>query len=121
MPKIIFGYWRNISEHPQSVRNKPIAEKRYVDELPCAPGGHVRLVNGTFTIQPGQIVRFPSEFALAGGLHKRPFLVHVTHEDFLAAAKAPPAATEPEPEPEPESEPPKRKRGRPKGSKNRRS
>jgi len=83
--KRIFDYWRNISGHPQTVRNKPIAQMRHIDELPCAPGGHVDLVNGTFTILPGQIVRFPVEFAMAGNLHRRTFLSRVTYADFEAA------------------------------------
>ena len=83
--KRIFVYWRNISEHAQSVRVKSLAEIRYLDELLCAPGGHLPVVNGRFTLRSGQIVRMPIEFSMRGHLHKRPYLVHATYEDFEAA------------------------------------
>lgn len=81
----IFVYLRNISEFPQSVRSKRMAQARFLDALPAAPGGFVNVENGAFTIRPGQIVRFPSEFYLADNIHRRPYLLAVSYEQFAEA------------------------------------
>jgi hypothetical protein len=85
--KKIFDYYRNTSEHPQTLRSRAMEADRHVDELPCAPGGHLPVDHDRFTVQPGQIVRVPIKYVLDGNFHKRTFFSKVTFEDFVAAQK----------------------------------
>lgn len=103
--KKVFDYWRNISEHPQELRCRLLGVDREVDEFRCAPGGHVAIDHDRFTIQPGQIVRLPIKYVLAGRWMNRPWLVKLDYEAFVAAQQlslddVAAAVAEPEPEPD---------------------
>jgi hypothetical protein len=107
MAKRIFVFLR--ASKDGSVRSKSLGRVKHIDELRAEPGGHVAVVNGTFNIGKGQIVRFPSAFYMKDNIHRWPWLTNVG--GFDAEPELQPAA-EPVPEPEPEPEPAK-KRGRP--------